>query len=121
MLDAVVNGRYYWIPIAHIAELHIEKPEDLRDFVWTPAQFTWTNGGQAVGLIPTRYPSSETHADAAVRLARRTEWQDLGHDTYVGFGQRMFATDTDDYPLMEVRELSLLDDDGGTSPASGNG
>jgi type VI secretion system protein ImpE len=120
MLEAVVNARYYWIPLNHIANLTVEKPEDLRDLVWMPAQFTWINGGQAVGLIPTRYPGSETHADSNVRLARRTEWQDLGHDTYIGFGQRMFTTNVDDFPLMEVRDLSLTDG-GGAAPAGVNG
>ena len=120
MLEAVVNARYYWIPFSHIANVKIEKPEDLRDIVWTPAQFTWINGGQAVGFIPTRYPGSETHTDSNVRLARRTEWQDLGHETYIGLGQRMLTTDVDDYPLMEVREISFADGDGGSAPADGN-
>ena len=121
MLEAVVNARYYWIPLSHIANVKVEKPEDLRDLVWMPAEFTWINGGQAVGLIPTRYPGSEAHSDPSVRLARRTEWQDLGHDTYIGLGQRMFTTNVDDYPLMDVRELSLGEGDGGTTPAVGNG
>jgi type VI secretion system protein ImpE len=105
VLEAVVNGRYYWIPIGHIAEIKIEEPEDLRDLVWTPAQFKWTNGGDAVGLIPTRYPGSEAETDPNVRLARRTDWNELGSDCYVGVGQRMLATDAGEYPLMEVRDL----------------
>jgi type VI secretion system protein ImpE len=105
VLEAVVNGRYYWIPIGHIAEIKIEEPEDLRDLVWTPAQLKWTNGGDAVGLIPTRYPGSESSADPNVRLARRTDWSELSSDCYVGVGQRMFATDAGEYPLMEVRDV----------------
>jgi type VI secretion system protein ImpE len=107
MLEAVVNGRYYWIPFARIAEMRIEEPEDLRDLVWTPAEFKWVNGGDAVGLIPTRYPGSELSDDPSVRLARRTEWSDQGGNIQFGLGQRMFATDADDYPLMEVRDVNL--------------
>lgn len=105
--EAVVNGRYYWIPFSHIAELKLEAPQDLRDLVWMPAQFRWINGGDAVGLIPARYPESEKSADPRLRLGRRTEWQEQGEGCYVGLGQRMFATDAAEYPLMDVREVVL--------------
>lgn len=107
MLEAVVNGRYYWIPFSHIAQLRIEQPEDLRDLVWMPAEFKWTNGGDAVGLLPTRYPGSEASDDPSIRLARRTEWQAQGDEVHFGLGQRLLATDRDEFPLMEVREIDL--------------
>ncbi len=107
MLEGVVNGRYYWIPFHRIAEIRTEEPEDLRDLVWMPAELKWTNGGEAVALIPTRYPGSEAHPDPNIRLARRTEWQDRGDGVYFGLGQRMLATDADEYPLMEVRDVNL--------------
>jgi type VI secretion system protein ImpE len=107
MLEAVINGRYYWVPFNRVAEIRIEEPEDLRDLVWMPAEFKWSNGGDAVGLIPTRYPHSESSEDPSVRLARRTEWVDQGHDNYFGMGQRMLATDLNEYPLMEVRNITL--------------
>lgn len=106
MLEAIVNGRYYWIPFSYIADVSIDEPEDLRDLVWTPAEFKWVNGGEAVGLIPTRYPGSEKSDDPSVRLARRTEWSEQG-DLHVGLGQRMFTTDVDDYPLLEVRGINF--------------
>ena len=55
-MEAIVNGKYYWIPFHRIASVIIEPPADLRDLVWTPAQFSWANGGQAIGLVPARYP-----------------------------------------------------------------
>lgn len=100
VLEAVVNGRYFWIPFTRIARIAIDPPSDLRDTVWTAATFTWTNGAQAVGLIPTRYDGSAESTDDAVKLARRTEW--LGER---GLGQRMFASDAADYALMDVREI----------------
>ncbi len=48
-----------------------------------------TNGGQAVGLIPTRYPGSHQSEDSGIRLARKTEWQECDADVYLGLGQRM--------------------------------
>ena len=110
-----------WIPFSHIAALRIEEPEDLRDLVWAPAQLKWINGGDAVALIPTRYPGSETHPDAAVKLARRTEWQDQGDGCYFGFGQRMLATDGGEYALMEVHDVALENPLVEASPADADG
>ena len=106
-LEAIVNGHYYWIPFHRISRIQVEEPEDLRDMVWMPAHFTWANQGEAVGLIPVRYPGSESSADPFIRLSRKTEWQDLGGDVYHGMGQRMLATDAGEYPLLEVRDIML--------------
>jgi type VI secretion system protein ImpE len=102
-----VNGRYYWAPFQQIREMKVSPPEDLRDLVWLPSQFTWVNGGEAVGLIPTRYPGSENAQDSAVQLARTTQWQELADGVYQGLGVRMFTTDQDDYPLLDVREVKI--------------
>jgi type VI secretion system protein ImpE len=107
ILEAVIDGKYYWVPMPRILELRIEAPTDLRDLVWTPAQFLWTNGGNAVGLIPTRYAGSEASEDPAVRLARKTEWVPRTDDFCTGLGQRMFATDQAEYPLLETRRISF--------------
>ncbi len=107
VLEAIVNGRYYWIPFRRIRAIRIEKPEDLRDLVWTPAQFTWANGGESVGLIPTRYPGSEGSADPQIRRARRTDWQEDPWGAFTGLGQRMFYTDGGEYPLLDVRAIDL--------------
>lgn len=107
LLEAIVNGNYYWIPFQNVARIDIEPPADLRDMVWAPAHFTWANGGQAVGLIPGRYPGSEGSPDAAIRLGRKTDWLEQDTDLYFGAGQRMFATDQGEYPLLEVRAITL--------------
>jgi type VI secretion system protein ImpE len=107
LLEVVVNGRYYWVPFHRILRIDIEKPADLRDFVWMPAHFAWSNGGEAVGLIPTRYPGSETSEDPQIRMARKTDWVGAEGDTWLGLGQRMLATDVGEYPLMAVREIRL--------------
>ncbi len=107
VLEAVLNGRYYWIPFARIRTLRIDAPADLRDLIWMPAYLTWANGGEAAALLPARYPGSETSADGGLRLARKTDWLARAGGDDVGLGQRMLATDADEYPLMEVREVQL--------------
>jgi len=121
VLEAIVNGRYYWIPFQRIRSIQIDEPEDLRDLVWMPAFFTWANGGESAGLIPTRYPSSEASPDPEVRRGRRTEWLEQPGGAYVGQGQRMFFTDNGEYPLMEVRRIALATDADEAGAVSGAG
>jgi type VI secretion system protein ImpE len=117
VVEVVLEGRYYWIPWLHVSALRLDEPEDLRDLVWMPAEFTWSNGGSAVGLIPTRYVGSAAAADDRTRLARRTEWREPWPGAYHGLGQRMFATDRGEYPLLEVRRIEVSQ----TLPAGGGG
>lgn len=107
MLEAIVLGRYMWVPIHRIRRLDIEPPADLRDLVWAPAHFEWANGGEAVGLIPTRYPGTETHDDDALRLARRTEWTEAAPGTFHGVGQRILTTDAGEYALLEIARIQF--------------
>src|SRR5262245_60654104 len=34
VLEAVINGRYYWVPFSRLLKIEIDPPEDLRDLVW---------------------------------------------------------------------------------------
>lgn len=113
-LEVVLNGKYYWVPFRRIRRIQLSAPEDLRDLVWTGAEFTWANGGQAVGLIPTRYPGSESSDDNSIRLARKTDWLAVAEDEYVGVGQRMLVTDENEYPLLELRDIVLDNRDDGS-------
>ena len=45
-------------------------------------------------------------ADTQLALARRTEWQEQD-EWFLGRGQRMLATDADEYPLMDVRRVNI--------------
>jgi type VI secretion system protein ImpE len=107
VLEAIVNGRYYWMPLTALARVDLEAPEDLRDLVWTPAHLQFINGGEAMGLIPTRYPGSEASSDGALQLARKTEWVAGAGGAQVGMGQRMLATDAGDRPLLEIRRIDF--------------
>ena len=107
VLEAIINGQYYWIPFSQIQSIKIDEPADLRDVVWMPAHFVWTNGGDSVGLIPTRYPDSENQQDSTIRLARKTEWTELNEETFIGLGQRLLTTNEHDYALMDIREITI--------------
>lgn len=102
VLEAVIDGKYYWVPLNQVARINISQPSDLRDLVWISATFTWVNGGESTGLIPIRYPGSEKSADAGIRMSRKTDWEDMGEGFFLGKGQRLFATDAGEYPLLET-------------------
>lgn len=107
MLEAVVNGRYYWVPFSRLEKVSLEAPADLRDFVWAFANLRFINGGETPALIPVRYPGSEQSPDGLIALARKTDWQDLGNEVYAGLGQRVLATDAGEFPLLQCREIVL--------------
>jgi len=107
LLEAVVKGRYYWIPFSRLREIRVEKPTDLRDVAWLPANLALANGGETVALIPTRYPGSETATDSRVIMARSTEWIEHPGENFFGLGQRLLATDQGEYPLMDIRSITL--------------
>ena len=109
MLEAVMSGKYYWIPFARLSEIQIEKPTDLRDIAWMPVALTFTNGGQSVAFVPTRYPGSEASPDPRIVMARSTEWIHPADDDEIhfGLGQRLLATDQGEFPFMDVRVVKL--------------
>jgi len=106
ILEVILDGHYYWVPFCRIKKMHIEAPTDLRDLVWAPVQFLWSNGGEASGHIPTRYAGTETSSDGQLRMARKTEWVERG-GLSVGIGQRLLATNDSEYPLLECRDIEL--------------
>jgi type VI secretion system protein ImpE len=105
--EAIVNGQYYWIPFARVRALRVDPPSDLRDLVWASAHLTLINGGEHVALIPARYAGTEAAHVDDLKLARRTEWVDVGGDAYTGLGQRMFATQAGEYALLDVRDVRI--------------
>lgn len=107
VLETVINGRYFWLPFNAISSLSMEEPNDLRDAVWSAATLTLVNGGEIVALIPTRYPGTQGAGSDAAKLARATDWVDVGHDTFIGQGQRLLTTDQQDLALMDLRRLTI--------------
>lgn len=107
MLEAVVNGKYYWIPFNRLAQIDLEPPKDLRDAVWMPAELLFANGGQVVALIPTRYPGTALAGGDALALARATDWREVSPGVFHGLGQRLWTTEAAEHALMDVRKLAL--------------
>lgn len=109
VLEAVIQGRYAWVPFDALTEVDIEAPADLRDLVWAPARLGFVNGGEAMALVPVRYAGTAAQGDGALRLSRRTDWAPLdeaaGH--WRGLGQRVLTTSAGDLDLLGLRQLRL--------------
>lgn len=107
ILEVFINGNYMWVPFERIRAVRLDPPVDLRDQVWMPAHLTWSNDGEADGMIPTRYPGSATSTDPGVALAHRTEWNDTIPNWPLPVGQRVLVTDASEAALMDIRNLAL--------------
>ncbi len=112
MLEAIIDGRYYWVPMHRLSEVTLDAPSDLRDMVWLPGRVRLTNGGDKIALFPVRYPGTESSTDGSLRLARKTDYrQPTGagavSGTYFGLGQRELATDADTYPMLRIRRMQF--------------
>lgn len=107
VLEAVINGRYFWLPFSQIRKITLEGPTDLRDAVWTAANLTLANDGEVVAFIPTRYPFSGQRGEAGEKLSRATSWTDAGAETFTGLGQRLLTTDQGDVALLDARVIKF--------------
>jgi type VI secretion system protein ImpE len=107
VLEAIINGRYYWVPFSRLTKITLDAPEDLRDLVWMPGHLEFDNGGDSLGLIPTRYAGSESSDDGSIVLARKTVWEPVTTDLYRGLGQRVIATDAGEIPILDIRSLTI--------------
>jgi type VI secretion system protein ImpE len=106
VIEAIVNGQYYWIPISQLRGIKMDAPADLRDVVWSPAHIEFLNEGRAIALIPSRYVGSQDDDDE-IKLSRKTIWKEIDTDTFIGRGQRMWVTNASDHALLDVRDLQF--------------
>jgi type VI secretion system protein ImpE len=106
VLEVIINGNYYWVPFSRLAGVQADPPEDLRDAVWMPVHLDFINGGETVGLVPTRYPGSHQSTEGTVQLSRKTVWEEPLPGFYTGLGQRLFTTDSGDVALMDLRTVT---------------
>ena len=106
VLEVIANGRYAWVSFADLNRVCLEAPADLRDLVWLPAHLDFADGGDAVALVPARYPATADETPQAL-LSRSTEWRELGPGQYAGVGQRVLCTDAGEHDLLQVRRIEL--------------
>lgn len=114
VFEVAVERKYYWMGIQHLRSITTEAPADLRDIIWLPAEFELVNGGKLNGFLYVRYPGTEEADEIELRLSKVTEWKSLSDGATVGLGQRLLATDKDDFSILDLRHLEFDGDNGST-------
>jgi type VI secretion system protein ImpE len=107
VLEAVIGGSYYWLPIERLRRITLSEPKGLRDLVWCPVNFQFTNEGESPGFIPVRYPGSEDSENRDLALARGTVWDEAAPGIVLAKGQRVLTDGDHDYSLLDVRRIEF--------------
>lgn len=106
-LEVVLDGKYGLVPFEAVTELSLDGVRDLRDLVWMPARLTLKTGQSGHVFLPVRYPGAATDADPAIKLARKTEWEDGGDLGNRGRGQRVFDAGDTEIAILDLRRLTF--------------
>jgi type VI secretion system protein ImpE len=104
VLELIVHDKYTWVPLEQIRRVEFEPPATLRDLIWRTAQIETADKGLKA-LAPALYVNSGRHHDDLVRLGRMTDWRQLADELYAGRGQRVFAADGEELPVLQVRTI----------------
>lgn len=109
-LEVFIAGSYTWIPFTGIEQVEVQKPTRLRDLLWTPAKVRTTPDFrlQDLGevLLPVLAPLSYLSDDETVALGQSTQWLNDAEYGQLPLGQKIFAVDSDDVSLLEIRDLT---------------
>jgi type VI secretion system protein ImpE len=120
-LEIFAAGNYMWLPFEHIASIKMEPPKRLRDLLWAPVVLRTgpTFEGVELGevLLPAISPLSSRHPDETVRLGRMTVWDEENGDP-VPYGQKILLVDGEEFPLLELRTLTIGPPENGGTDAS---
>lgn len=124
--EIVTAGHYRWLPFSDIAAWQIAVPTKLIDLVWAPCALTLVDGTAVRGFMPARYPGSEGAGSEAggcgeagagdgepddgcdaLRLGRRTRWQEVGRTGVIALGQKTWTTSAGEFGLFELDACEL--------------
>ncbi|MFY8087069.1 MAG: type VI secretion system accessory protein TagJ [Rubrivivax sp.] len=109
-LELMVRGQYFWVPWSRLRAISTRPPTELRDRLWLHALVTLEDENAIEAFLPARYPGPR---DDAEHLGEMTHWAPLAEAdapdaaAFRGFGQKTQITDTGEYGLLDIRELTL--------------
>ena len=107
VLEMVVQGEYYWVPLEEITNLSVREPKNPRDLIWAPARVELKQGSGGDVFLPALYPGSHASADDTLRLGRATDWTSDDNGPVRGIGARQLLVEDDAVNLVECRELRI--------------
>ena len=103
--EVIIQGRYGLIAFSEINRIESEGPRDLRDTVWYPVQIAFREGQSVAGLVPARYPGTESSDDISLRMGRSTGWKQT-ESGEIGCGQHLLGlSGGEEAGLLALRSL----------------
>ncbi len=109
-LECFYSGKYYWLPLSQVKELKPSTDSESRtyiDLLYPKAKLTLKTEAEMDIILFARYPGDYSPDSPELAMNRLTEWQDLNDYNVLGRGQRMFCSDSGDFPLLELKQLSF--------------
>ena len=103
VLEAFLDGKYYWIPFGQLQRIELTPPEFLVETVWLPAKLTVSGGAELSAQLPARYPGTESQPEGDLCLGRRTDWVELPGGGGKPFGQKRLESADADFGLLGCR------------------
>ena len=107
ILEAYLDGQYYWIPFGQLQKIDITAPEFLVESVWLPARLLVAGGAELAAQLPARYPGTESSTDGALCLGRRTEWVRGQNGDSLPLGQKLIESNDGEFGLLECRVIAF--------------
>jgi type VI secretion system protein ImpE len=116
VLEACLDGAYYWIPFGQLRSIEPHPPEFLVETVWLPAKLTLASGAEVRAHLPARYPGTENVPDGRLCLGQRTGWEEQTGGGTRPLGQKLLESEASDFGLLECRRIEFA----GGETAAGN-
>lgn len=107
-LECFLNGKYYWLSLSQIKELSLTVEDEARtylDLLYPKAKLILRTEAELDVMLFARYPGNYSSESSELAMNRLTEWEDLNDYNILGRGQRMFCSESDDFPLLELSKL----------------
>ena len=107
VFEVLLRGNYLWLPFEQVQKIDLFKPKSLRDLYWIQANVEMINGTSGEMFLPALYSGTWKSTNDQVRLGRMTDWRDVGSETYVGEGMRVFWMDGRDKSILDIETLEF--------------
>ncbi len=107
VIEAIFKDTYVWLPLEHVIRIKFFEQKSLRDVYWRHAEVEVRNGLGGEMFVPSLYANSFKSDDDAVRLGRTTNWRDLGEDTFVGEGVRLYFTEGEAMTIFDLEKIEF--------------
>jgi len=105
VFEVILKDSYVWLPFEQVQKIEFTEPKTMRDLFWIQGTVEMVNGTGGDMFFPALYANSWKADDDLVRLGRKTDWRDLGEETYAGEGTKAYWMDGKDKSILDLRNV----------------